>query len=48
MVLVVADTKLGNVREIEDFTLDVAFGADENALTVTVEEKSAPAAGQLV
>ena len=48
MVLVVADAKLGNVREIEDFTLDVAFGADENALTVTVEEKSAPAAGQLV
>ena len=48
MVLVVADTKLGNVREIEDFTLDVAFGADENALTLTVEEKSAPAAGQLV
>lgn len=48
MVLVVADTKLGNVREIEDFTLDVAFGADENALTLTVEDKSAPAAGQLV
>ena len=48
MVLVVADTKLGNVSEIEDFTLDVAFGADENALTLTVEEKSAPAAGQLV
>lgn len=48
MVLVVSDTKLGNVREIEDFTLDVAFGADENALTLTVEEKSAPAAGQLV
>ena len=48
MVLVVTDTKLGNVREIEDFTLDVAFGADENALTLTVEEKSAPAAGQLV
>lgn len=48
MVLVVADTKLGNVREIEDFTLDVAFGADENALTLTVEEKRAPAAGQLV
>ena len=48
MVLVVADTKLGNVREIEDFKLDVAFVADENALTLTVEEKSAPAAGQLV
>lgn len=48
MVLVVADTNLGNVREIEDFTLDVAFGADENALTLTVEEKSAPAAGRLV
>lgn len=48
MVLVVADTKLGNVREIEDFALDVAFGADENAITLTVEEKSAPAAGQLV
>lgn len=48
MVLVVTDTKLGNVREIRDFTLDVAFGADENALTLTVEEKSAPAAGQLV
>ena len=48
MVLVVADTNLGNVREIEDFTLDVAFGADENALTLTVEDKSAPAAGQLV
>ena len=48
MVLVVADTKLGNVSEIEDFKLDVAFGADENALTLTVEEKSAPEAGQLV
>lgn len=48
MVLVVADTKLGNVREIEDFTLDVAFGADENALTLIMEEKSAPAAGQLI
>lgn len=48
MVIVVADTNIGNVREIEDFTLDVAFGADENALTLTVEEKSAPAAGQLV
>ena len=48
MVLVVADAKLGNVSEIEDFKLDVAFGADENALTLTVEEKSAPAAGQLV
>lgn len=48
MVLVVADTKLGNVREIEDFSLDVAFGSDENAITLTVEEKSAPAAGQLV
>lgn len=48
MVLVVADTNIGNVREIEDFTLDVAFGADENALTLTVEEKSAPVAGQLV
>lgn len=48
MVLVVADTKLGNVREIEDFTLDVAFGADENAITLTVEDRSAPAAGQLV
>ena len=48
MVLVVADTKLGNVSEIEDFKLDVAFGADENAITLTVEEKSAPAAGQLV
>lgn len=48
MVLVVADTKLGNVREIEDFTLDVAFGEDENALTLTVEDRSAPAAGQLV
>lgn len=48
MVLVVADTKLGNVREIEDFTLDVAFGADENALTLTVEDRSSPAAGQLV
>ena len=48
MVLVVADTKLGNVREIEAFTLDVAFGADENALTLTVEDQRAPAAGQLV
>ena len=48
MVLVVADTNIGNVREIEDFTLDLAFGSDENALTLTVEEKSAPAAGQLV
>ncbi len=48
MVLVVADTKLGNVREIEDFTLDVAFGSDENAFSLECEAAHAPEEGQFV
>ena len=31
MVLVVSDPAAGDVREIEDFDLDLAFGSDENA-----------------
>ena len=48
MVLVVNDTATGDIREIEDFELDIAFGSDENALQLEVRADEAPAEGQLV
>lgn len=46
MVLVVYDAKLGNVRELSDFSLDLAFGSDENAFELTCGAGVAPAEGQ--
>ena len=48
MVAVVFDSALGNVRELADFTLDLAFGSDENAFTLTCAEECAPKEGQYV
>lgn len=48
MVLVVYDSKLGNVRELSDFALDLAFGSDENAFSLECGADSAPTEGQLV
>lgn len=48
MVAVVFDSALGNVRELADFTLDLAFGSDENAFTLTCAEEYAPKEGQYV
>lgn len=48
MVAVVFDSVLGNVRELADFTLDLAFGSDENAFTLTCSEEYAPKEGQYV
>lgn len=48
MVLVVYDAKLGNVRELQDFTLDMAFGSDENSFELTCAPHVAPEAGQHV
>lgn len=46
MVLVVYDAKLGNVRELQDFSLDMAFGSDENAFELTCAADLAPREGQ--
>lgn len=48
MVLVVSDPAAGDVREIEDFELDLAFGSDENALKLEARAGEAPAEGHLV
>lgn len=48
MVAVVFDSALGNVRELADFTLDLAFGSDENALSLECEAAHAPEEGQFV
>lgn len=48
MVLVVHDQELGDVRELSDFSLDLAFGSDENAFALTCGAGVAPAEGQLV
>ena len=48
MVAVVFDSVLGNVRELADFTLDLAFGSDENAFSLTCAEAYAPKEGQFV
>lgn len=46
MVLVVYDAKLGNVRELQDFSLDMAFGSDENSFELTCAADVAPSEGQ--
>lgn len=46
MVLVVYDSKLGNVRELQDFEMDLAFGSDENSFELTCAADLAPREGQ--
>ena len=48
MVLVVHDPERGDLRELLDFELDLAFGSDENAFELTCAVGLAPAEGQLV
>lgn len=48
MVLVVHDPAVGDVREIEEFELDLAFGSDENALKLEASAGDAPEEGQFV
>ena len=48
MVLVVHDPTAGDVREIEEFELDLAFGSDENALKLEARAGEAPEEGQFV
>ena len=48
MVLVVNDSALGDVRELSDFELDLAFGIDENALSLECDAAYAPEEGQFV
>lgn len=48
MVLVVNDSALGDLRELSDFELDLAFGSDENALSLECDAAYAPTEGQFV
>lgn len=48
MVLVVHDSTVGDIREIEEFELDIAFGSDENALKLKARAGEAPEEGQFV
>lgn len=48
MVLVVHDPTAGDIREIEEFELDMAFGSDENALKLEARAGEAPEEGQFV
>lgn len=48
MVLVVHDSTMGDIREIEEFELDIAFGSDENALKLEARAGEAPEEGQFV
>lgn len=48
MVIVVNDSALGDVRELSDFELDLAFGSDENALSLECDASYAPTEGQFV
>lgn len=48
MVLVVHDSTVGDIREIEEFELDIAFGSDENALKLEARAGDAPEEGQFV
>lgn len=48
MVLVVHDSTVGDVREIEEFELDIAFGSDENVLKLEARADEAPEEGQFV
>ena len=46
MVVVIHDSALGDVRELSDFTLDLAFGSDENTFTLECAAALAPTEGQ--
>ena len=48
MVLVVHDPTAGDIREIDEFELDIAFGSDENALKLKARAGEAPEEGQFV
>ena len=48
MVAVVFDSAIGNVRELSDFSMDLAFGSDENSFTLECEAAHAPIEGQFV
>ena len=48
MVIVVHEPGLGDVRELSDFELDLAFGSDENALSLECDAAYAPEEGQFV
>ena len=48
MVLVVHDSAVGDIREIEEFELDLAFGSDENALKLEARAGESPEEGQFV
>lgn len=48
MVIVVHDSELGDVRELSDFSLDLAFGSDENAFSLECDAAYAPEEGQFV
>lgn len=48
MVLVVHDPAVGDIREIEEFELDIAFGSDENELKLEARVGDAPEEGHLV
>ena len=45
MVLVVHDSVLGDVRELSDFSLDLAYGTDENAFSLECGADVAPTEG---
>lgn len=48
MVVVVHEPGRGDLRELLDFELDLAFGSDENAFELTCAADAAPAEGQLM
>ena len=48
MVIVVNDSALGDVRELSDFELDLAFGIDENAFSLECDAAYAPTEGQFI
>lgn len=48
MVIVVNDSALGDVRELSDFELDLAFGIDENEFSLECDAAYAPTEGQFV
>lgn len=47
MVIVVNDSALGDVRELSDFELDLAYGSDENALKLEARAGEAPRRGPI-
>ena len=47
MVIVVHEPGRGDVREVADFELDLAFGSDENSFELTCAADEAPSEGQM-